>query len=283
MAQSGRNLTRREFEEVMRRAAELAAADPGASDLGLSETEVLHIAGEVGLPERHVRAALAELRSAPVSGGAFRALFGSPLVAASRIVPQSRDRVARALDEFMVAGQLLQPVRRTPDLLVYWPAVDWVSQIARAASSTTRRYYVASARKVEIRLEGLDPDRTVVEFEVDPGTRNNNLAGGITGALAVGAVAGVGVGIALPAALPLAWAVGGGVGLAIACGAPVLWAVGRHHRRQNHEVRMELEGILDQLEQGQALEPPPPSWRRWVRRHFGGVAREMLRGGANEE
>lgn len=283
MAQSGRSLTRREFEEVMRRAAELAAADTGTSDLGLSETEVLHIAGEVGIPERHVRTALAELRSGAVSGGAFRALFGSPLVTASRVVPQPRDSVARALDEFMVAGQLLQPVRRTRGLLVYWPAVDWVSQIARAASSTTRRYYVASAKKVEIRLEELDADRTVVEFEVDPGTRNNNLAGGITGALTVGAVVGVGMGIALPAALPLAWAVGGGIGLAIACGAPVLWAVGRHHRRQNHEVRIELEGILDQLEQGQDLEPPPPSWRRWVRRHFGGVAREMMRGPSGGE
>ena len=38
----------------------------------------------------------------------------------------------------------------------------------------------------------------------------------------------------------------------------------------------EVEGILDQLEMGESLEPPPPAWRQWVKRHFHGVARDLM-------
>ncbi len=267
----------------MRRAAELTALDPEASESGLTEAEVLRIAGEVGLPEKHVRVALAEVRARPPDQGALRVLFGAPVVRASRVIPQGRDDLCGELDEFLVAGQLLQPVRRTRELMVYWPAVDWVSQIARAASSTSRRYYVASAKSVEIHLKEIGPAETAVEFEVDPGTRNNNLAGGIAGGVSGGVGAGVGVALGMATFAPTDWAVMTGVTIALAVGTLVLWAVGLHHRRQNREVRTELEGILDRLEEGETLEPPPASWRRWVRRHFGGVAREVVREWRSEE
>jgi hypothetical protein len=35
-----------------------------------------------------------------------------------------------------------------------------------------------------------------------------------------------------------------------------------------------MEGILDRLESGESLEPPPASWRRWVQRHFRDFLRE---------
>jgi len=52
--------------------------------------------------------------------------------------------------------------------------------------------------------------------------------------------------------------------------------VGRALRRRMGEVQAEVEGVLDGLESENGLEPPPPAWRRWVRRHFHGVAREMM-------
>jgi hypothetical protein len=52
--------------------------------------------------------------------------------------------------------------------------------------------------------------------------------------------------------------------------------VGRNHRRKVEEVKMEVEAVLDALEAGGSLEPPPASWRRWVKRHFHGVARDLL-------
>jgi hypothetical protein len=41
-------------------------------------------------------------------------------------------------------------------------------------------------------------------------------------------------------------------------------------------VRDEVEGILDRLEARDSLEPPPSSWRRWVKRNFHGMARDLL-------
>lgn len=272
----GRSLSRREFDEVIRRATELASADPEALESGLSEAEVLRIAGEVGLPERHVRRALSEVRSSPPPRSPLQALFGPPVISAYRIVPGTRDQLAQTLDEFLVAGRLLQPVRQGKDVMVYWPAVDWASQIARAASSTSRRYYIASAKRVEIRLRDIGSDRTAVEMDVDPGTQGNNLGGAITGGLVAGAGAGVGLTLlgATVAPIGLAALVGTAVGGGVLFG--ILWLVGRHQRRQNQEVKLELEGVLDDLEQGKSLEPPPASWRRWVKRHFGGVARDVL-------
>jgi hypothetical protein len=71
-----------------------------------------------------------------------------------------------------------------------------------------------------------------------------------------------------------------GVGLGIVAGTGVLgsiaWVSGYYHKKRLLQVRAEMEGILDRLEAGESLEPPPSSWRRWVRRHFHGVAKEFL-------
>ena len=53
------------------------------------------------------------------------------------------------------------------------------------------------------------------------------------------------------------------------------WAAARH-RRKLRDVLAEVEGILDRMEVDDTLEPPPPSWRRWVFRHFHGVAKDSL-------
>lgn len=269
-----RSLTRREFEAVMKRASELAAREPDTPEASLSEGEVLRIAREVGLPERYVRKALTEVRS---SSTVTRHFWGPESVGAGRTVPGSREDVARALDEFLVAGRLLQSVRRGRDLLQYRPALDWASRIARSASSTSRQYYVATADRVEIRLEVADPDRTFVRFEIDPGMRGDYVAGGIVGGLVGGAGVGVGAGFLLALAVPVGAAVAGGIVLGGAVAAGIAAATGRAYRKRLVEVTAEVEGILDRLEMGDSLEPPPPSWRRWVRRYFHGVARDLMR------
>lgn len=271
----GKSLTRQEFDEVMRRATELAARAPEAEDMVLDEAEVLRIAGEVGLPEQHVRQALAEIRGQPPATGFLSRLYGPATVRSSRIVPGASRDLARALDDFLVAGQLLQPVRRGTEVLLYRPAVDWASQIARAASATSKRYYVASAKSVEIRLEPVTETATRVEFEVDPGTRTDHLVGGLLGGGAGGAALGVGVTFAVTAVGPAALAVVAGVVAGSALAGGIAWGTGRSHRRRLEDVHSEIEGLLDRLEAGDSLEPPPPSWRRWVRRHFHGVARDL--------
>jgi len=277
MVEPSRSLTRKQFDEVIRRAAEIAVSEPEGGDSGLTEQDLFRIAQEVGLEERHVRKALVQVRSSPPTGrGPGAALYGPKFVVASRIVPGNRDELGKKIDEFMVAGQLLQNVRKGVSVLLYRPAVDWASQIARAASSTSRKYYVASAKRVEIRFEPVEEGRTLVEIEVEPGTRGDYMAGGIIGGLGGGAGAGIGAGLAIAAAGPAVLGVAAGIAAGSAVFGGLCWLTGLYHKRRLLEVRAEVEGILDQLETGGRLEPPTSSWRKWVRRHFHGVARDLM-------
>ncbi|MGI9625656.1 MAG: hypothetical protein ACR2QM_02370 [Longimicrobiales bacterium] len=281
MTSSKHALTRRDFDEVMRRAAELAADEPESTDRGFSDGEVIRIGREVGLPDRHVRQALSEVRSGrtvarPAGWGGVRALFGKGRVFASRVIERPRETIRRELDDFMVAGQLLQAVRKRDDFLQYRPSVDWASRVARAASSQGRQHYVAAARLVEVRLEKLDESSTLVEINVDPGVIDDFRAGAVGAGGVVGAASGIGVVALLTPLWPVALAVGLGVVVGSIGTGLVAALSGRGLARRISEIRSEVEGILDGLESGVGLEPPPPAWRRWVRRHFHGVAREML-------
>lgn len=280
MTSNKRALTRRDFDEVMRRAADLAADEPEVGERGFSEAEVLRIGAEVGLPEHHVRQALSEVRSGriqrPQGWRSVRQLFGSGSVWASRVIHRPRAEVRKEVDEFMVAGQLLQAVRRRDDFLQYRPAVDWASRVARAASTHSRQHYVAAARLVDVRLEAVDDGATLVEIHVDPGIIGDYRAGAFAGGGAVGIGGAVALVFALGAVAPLGLALGAGVALGSLGSAGVAVLSGRSLARRMAEVRSEVEGVLDGLETGGGLEPPPPAWRRWVRRHFHGVAREIL-------
>lgn len=280
----GGRLTRRDFDEVMRRAAELAGADRGAdgAEPGFSDAEVVRIGGEAGLAEHHVRRALADLRASQGRRrrGRVGAILGPGTIRTSRAVARSRRRIAGELDEFMVAGQLLQPVRRKDDLLQYRPAIDWASRVARAASATSGQHYVASARLVEVRLAKTHDSETgepatLVEFYVDPGIIGNYQGGAVFGGGVAGAAAGTGVGFAAFALFPWAVAVAAGAVAGVATALAVAALVAKGFRNRLDDVESEVEGILDGLEGGPGLEPPPPAWRRWVRRHFHGVAREV--------
>jgi hypothetical protein len=279
----GRSLTRREFDAVIRRAAELASSDPDGGESALTESELFRIAGEVGLDEVHVRRALAEIRSGVEGGGLVDRMFGPAFVRASRVVPGKPDGLSLSVDEFLVASRLLQRVRRGPNTLQYRPAVDWASHLARAASLSSRKYYIASARSVEVHFEAVDPDRTYVEFLVDPGTRGNNLAGAIIGGGTGGAVLGVASGIGLATFAPVVLAVGVGVVVGGGTLSGITYATGLSRKRKLSEVHAEIEGVLDSLECGASLEPPPSSWRRWVKRQFHGVARDLMRDDLGEE
>lgn len=275
-----RKLTRAEFDEVIRRATEMAARDSESSEL--TEGELYRIAGEVGLPESHVRRALVELRTGGLPAGEHTArglerLFGPELLTAARVVPGTCEEVARNLDGFFGSGQLLQRVRHSRSHLMYRPSIDWVSQLARAASSTSRRYYTASAKHVEIRLSDLPDEkgRTLVELEVDPGTRGDAVGGAGMGVVFGGGGAGIGLGALVATVAPVALAVGAGLFAGGAVGTVIVWATGRSHRRKLADVKAEMEGILDRLEMGESLEPPPPSWRKWVERQFHGARKLM--------
>jgi hypothetical protein len=275
--EKGRGLTRHEFDAVIRRAAELASSESEPGEGGLTEAELFRIAREVGLNERHVRLALSEVRSGQRVGGALDRVFGPSFLRAARVVPGTPRELATKLDDFFAGTQLLQPVRRGPHVLQYRPALDWASQIARAASFTSRKYYVASAKSVEVHLDAVDDASTLVELIVEPGTRGDSVAGAAVGGGTGGVGAGVGIGFAVVAtggAMALAIPLGVAVAGAVAGG--VSYLVGASHKKKLLEVQAEVEGVLDRLELRESLEPPPASWRRWVKRQFHGVARDLM-------
>jgi hypothetical protein len=151
--------------------------------------------------------------------------------------------------------------------------VDWASTLARAASATSRRYYVASAKSVEVRLDVMEEGRTLVSFDVDPGIRGEWIGGGLTGGGFGGIGAGLGAGLAAATVAPDMIAVGAGVAAAGGFFVFINRIMAHYHRKKWLEVRAEVEGVLDQLESGESLEPPPPSWRKWVERQFHGARR----------
>ena len=181
---------------MIRRATELAAAERDAGEGRLSEGEVYRIAHEVGLTERHVRSALDEMRG-PGRGraSALDRLYGPATVRSSRVVGGTIPLLTDQIDEFLVASQLLQRVRRTSDFLMYQPSLDWASQLARMASFSSREHYIASAKSVEVRFDGVDSGRTLIEFFVDPGARDEEILGAAFGGGAAGGSCGLGVGL----------------------------------------------------------------------------------------
>ena len=283
--ETGSNLSRQQFDSVIRRAAELATGDLDAKEGRVSEVELFRIASEVGLRETDVRKALMEVRSSGGGGTTLDRIFGFETVTASRVVSDAKVDLKDRLDDFLVASQLLRPVRRTPDLLVYQPAVDWVSRLARAASLTSQEHYIASAKSVEVRLEKLDNERVLVELLVDHGNRSAWIAQAALGGGVVGAAAGALVTV-------LGGIVTGGLitlssvaGFFTCLGVWIVVGNGVAQRRKTKiaQVIAEIDGVLDRLETREALEPPPASWRRWVKRHFHGVARDFSRTGEGVE
>lgn len=281
----GRQLTRKQFDEVMRRASELAAREADQGEPGedrLAETEVMRIAREVGLPERHVRRALDEVGGTRGDGSLLDRVMGPGEVRAVRVVPGTPGELAKELDAFLATGRLLQRVRRSRTHLLYRPAVDWISQLARAASGTSRKYFIASARAVEVRLEAVDKHRTAVTLVVDPGIRGEYVTGAALGGGLGGLGAGVGAGLATATALPDPVAAGIGV---VAFGgvlAGVTRLTAHYHLRKFLDVQAEVEGVLDRLEMEESLEPPPSSWRKWVERNFHGARRLLDLGGDDD-
>jgi hypothetical protein len=286
MADGGKSraLTRKEFDSVMKRATELAMSDPEAGEGSLDDSEVFRIAREVGIPEAHVRRALVDVRSQDVPVTMVDRWYGSSKVTASRVVSGKREEVGDTLDDYLVAGHMLQAVRRGNEVRLYRPAVDWLSNFARAGQSQSERVYWAGAKAFEVRLRQMDDDHVMVELDVDPGTRGELVAGGAIGAVTGGGGAGFGVGLLVVTftSAPLL-AVPAAIVTAGALGTFIAWATGVAAKKKREEVRQELEGVLDALERGDHLNPPPASWRRWVKRQADRFKVELFGGGSEVE
>lgn len=264
-----RSITRPQLELVIRRAVELYTAQADAEER-LSEDEVLRIGKELGLPPAIVRQALYEA-PAPAPESFVDRWFGGATVSVSRAVPLPDSDVAGRLEEYLATREYLVLRRRQRSFAIFEPAEDTISKMARALSRPARNWYLARSRQVVLAVRPLEEGRTHVRIDMDLSNRRSEtltegiVGGGLVG-LALGAIAGATVGLGMvdilgQAAAAAAGAVAGLGGLTGGFAA-VMAAVKKGFRRRLDAARLEVEGLLDRLERGERLEPPPAPWRR---------------------
>ena len=271
--EDGPAISRTDLQLVIRRAAELYTEETDA-DERLSEAEVLRIADELGLPGRHVRRALYELPRSRGGEGWVDRWFGPSAVVGTRVVPGEPGEVVDQLEDYLVTREFLQVLRRQGEKAVFNPADDAITNVARAVRRPQRQWQIARARRVLVEARPIPEDESHVRLEVDVGNRRSRaVAGGVVGGalvglpLAAGAFFPVGhmiFDIAGDAAGYAAGLVAGAGAFAASLSAGV--AVARHRfKARLEDARLEIAGLLDRLEGGRTLDPPPAPWLRSLR------------------
>lgn len=280
-------ITRRDLEVVIRRAAELYAAEADAEDR-LTEAEVLRIAEELGLPGRHVRRALYDLPTGRAGEpGILDRWYGEPRVWSTRVVPGAPEDVLRRLEDYLVTRELLQVVRQQGGKAAFAPADDAISSVARAVRRPQRQWQIARARRVYVEARPMPERDSHVRIELDVGHhRTRALRRGLVGGALVGLP--LAAGAFFPAGqlvFPLA---GDAAAMAagIAAGASTFAAsvaagttlARNRFRARVHDARQEMASLLDRLERGVRLDPPPAPWLRSLRSRIAGTLRPAGRG-----
>lgn len=252
-----RRLTPEQFEQVIRRAAELQArsADDSAQD-GITETELIRIGREIGISPQHIQRALAEA-GGPAGGERSlpEKLFGPGVVSAGRTVPGDAEAVRGHLDRYLVEREWLAVIRRFGDRAVYKKSHGL--DLARVVSSALDRVGVSKqpavgagfklrdARQVEVTVQSLEEGYSYVSLQVDL----RNYRGGLAAAGVV-----VGWGGALGLAIPLGLVIDPALALV---GLPVLggsmWGFRAIQRHLFEHALTHLESLLDCLERGEPL------------------------------
>jgi hypothetical protein len=262
----GRAIGRVDFEQVIRRAAELSLneTDP---DENITEDEVLRIATELGLPLHHVRQALFELPDLKVQPRWYDRYFGPAVFSVNRVVPTRKEPALRRVEDYLVTREYLQIVRRKGDTIAFVPADDTISSLARALARPGSRHTISRASRVMVGVHTLPEDDAHVRFDIDlsdarrEAVRGGVILGGTLG-LGTGALAAMLTAATVPDVLgqiPHILAFGGAMAATVA--GSVSLAASRFRARV-FSAKMELTGLLDRLERGDRLDPPPAPWRR---------------------
>ena len=250
-------LDRAALDRVLGRAAELAVASPDSLE-SLTEERVIEIGREVGIPESHLRQALAEERTrlvVPEEPGIIAQYFGAGTASSTRTVPGKPDAVLASLDRWMQNEECLQVKRRFPDRITWDARRDLVGNIKRGFNLGGRGYALTRAAEVGGTVVAVDADRTLVRLDADlePPRRGTVAWSAITATFgAAGGAAVAGVGILLNFPLALAAIGGGAIALAGMGGAA---AVAKAHRKLVARAQLALDQVLDQIEHGASPKP----------------------------
>lgn len=259
-------VTQEQLERVIRRASDLQFRSSASIGGELGAGDVVQIGAEVGLEERYVRQALAEVEAeallpdTPPDDGLARRITGPAIVSASRVVPGSPSEVEANLEAYLREEELLRQVRSRAGGSLWEPATGLVSQMRRAMDVGGRRYILAKARSLQITVEALESGWSLATMTADVGNMRAERLGGWFAGLGLSGVAG---GLALFLAtgggiLPLV----GGAAILAGCMGVATVSVRADMRKVRQRMELALEGLLDRLERGQSLRGEEEPWHR---------------------
>jgi hypothetical protein len=249
-----RRLSNRDFEMVIKRAAELQAreSEEGLAGEGITEAEAMRIGRELGLSTQNLHRALAETTSAaPPETGVFVSLFGPGSVQAGRAVRGEPQEIARTLERYLVEREFLAVLRRFPDRVVFTRASGMAAAMGRATSQIFSRSPLLKIDNLEMAIQPFEEGYSYVSLATSlksnrTATAASSIVGGGTGAAVTGAV--LGIAIAPPAAL-----------LALPVLAISIFGGRAYYDKLVDNVHVQLESLLDRLEHNE-LPPPARGW-----------------------
>lgn len=230
---------------VLRRAAELDAADDRDAADGYEPAAVEEAAREVGLSPTAVRQAVAELRvgalpAEPAARSRRGRALSSRTVCEQRLVAATPEVVLATVDRFM-RTQMLELRRRSGDRSLYRPRSDLVASLRRTLDFGGA-IKLEGLRTVDVVVTEAD-DRTLVRVEAElASSRANAVAGGA----AVGSVVAVTTGL-VGAVLAEPVLVVGAVPAGAVLGGSGVRVAGARWRRRRDDVAEVLASLLDRL------------------------------------
>ena len=254
-------VSRDDLDRVIRRAVELQFEEgtERAGSARLDETEVLRIAGEVGIEERFVRRALGELRAdrllpAPLADQSpLVRFFGEATAQAHRVVPGTLERVEAEIGDYLRTRETLSPVRSRRGQSLWEPDPGVLAKVKRSLRLQGHRYELSRVTGLHVTISPMEEGFVLASLAADLRTsRAENAAGWAIGFGSGGAVAGLGAGFLVGTAL---------LGIPAFVAAPLFAVptalagvllglrVGRGpFRKVVERARQAAEGILDELE-----------------------------------
>lgn len=238
-------IDRATLERVIRRAAELQTRDREIGDY-LTEAEVMQLGEEVGIPAKHLRAALLEEQTNALvvrKPSALTWLSGPRYVTAARTISGEKDPLEDALHRWMSEGELLQVKRRHPDRTTWERKEGAFVSLKRALGLKGRKYLLAGARDVTTRITPVDQGQCHVQLAADlSNTLTEHLWG--AGLLVTSGAAITGIALLIGVMVPVAL-------IPAVASLPAGFAGARSRRGQLERFHVALEQILDRLQHGE--------------------------------
>jgi hypothetical protein len=233
---AGDLISREALDRIIQRAAELQTGERDIGE-GLSESELLALGKDVGIPTRYLRQAMLEERTRALTPAPSAwSLAGPAELAAQRVVPGERGSVERALSLWMEDQELLRVKRRYPDRTTWEPQVGFMAAMQRGFSGGGRKFALTRAAEIVGQVTPLEPGFCHVRLSADVRNIRRERVGGAAALVGVGTIATV-VASTIGVLAPFAVAP-----------AAVLFA-GRGQQLERIEIG--LEQVLDRLERGE--------------------------------